>query len=104
MLCDASEEGVCEGDVDEGCGDVGERKVLDGGVFDFLLVLADETSPWHEPAEGALDHSAPRQGLEAWLAIERLHHLDHEMSPGRPWVSAEGGLVGESGSPIGSVA
>src|SRR5262249_50789427 len=58
-------------------GDVDERAGRPRGG----LPVAGEAAVPLEPGEGALDHPAPRQGLEALLARRRRDHLDPQPQP-----------------------
>src|SRR5262249_44638620 len=81
------EHDAAHGDEDHGVGDV-----------DPLLVVADETSPSDHPAEGALDHPATRQDLEAFLVVGSPDDLDDEVEIGG-FVHQFEAVIGDGGGP-----
>ena len=65
------------------------------GDIDALFVVANEASPFCEPAEGALHHPATRHDLEARLVVEAADNLDDKVE--------EGGLVHGLPAVIGAI-
>jgi len=81
---DASDEQAAERDVDHLLGDV-----------ETALVVAHEATIAGEPPEGAFDHPAARDDLEAELAVGPPDDLDDEVE--------EGSLVEQVAAVIGAV-
>lgn len=70
-MADTAQQQAPHGDVDHRFGHV-----------DALFVIAHQTTPSDNPAEGSSNDPSARQHLESWLGVDTAHYLDDQIEKG----------------------